>query len=667
MADLYPNYTALAAAEIEGVDYTRTAVRPPGATWAAIAIHGGLIEAGSGTVAEAVAGSRMAFYEFAGIQASNNFEDLHITSANFDEPMCVELVAAADRVLSFHGFTGTTGVAETWIGGLDASLRDRIKAALEAAGFTVVVAASELSGTDPTNITNDSRTRAGVQVEMSRALRQSFFPGGDLSLSSLNGTARTAAFYSYVAAIQSATVLSLTYDPQLSRVRLSGAAPGLRDTFTRTVVDDWGTSDSGHTWLRSGAASAFQVNGGLGKHIHTAVNTSRWSLTGWATDSDRSATVATDMLASGGSHFASLVARSTDDGATCYLARLELSTTQQVILTLRRRNASTEVLIAQFTTGLTHVAGAQYGIRLQVIGSRLRARAWLASGAQPTVWHLDQTDTSITTAGRVGHRSILSTTNTNTLPVTVSWDDVTGYGTAVLETSTDGVRWRTIRGGLGVDGTAGAAVAVDDYEFGADLPNFYRVRVFDAESGATLRSETDQITPVLGGVWLKSIARPFLNRQVKVVGWDDTTRPARAGVFEIKGRSLPVAVTEARGSRRWAVQILTLTGGEASDVQMLLASGDTLLVHVPATWPSQGGYVTAGDTTEAHPERGSIERLWTLPLTEVAAPGPDVVGASVTWQTVLNTYSTWADVIAAHPTWADLLELVGDPTDVIVP
>lgn len=424
---------------------------------------------------------------------------------------------------------------------------------MELAGFVVTIAASELAGADPTNICNDGATRAGVQIEMSRALRESFFPGGDLSLSSLTGTARTAVFDAYVEAIQSAAVLSLTYDDTLSRVRLAGVAPGIWDTFTRAVTDGWGVSDSGHTWLTVGAATAFQVADGVGKHVLGSVNVSRWSLTGWAADSDRSATVSTDALAVGGSQFASLVARSTDDGATCYLARLEFSTTAGVILTLRKRLAGTESLIVQHTTGLTHVAGAMHGLRLQVVGSRLRARAWLASGEQPTTWQIDQTDASITAAGRVGHRSILSSANTNTLPVTASWDDVTSYGTAVVERSTDSIRWTTVRGGLDRDGTAGAAVRADDYEFADRAANFFRVRVYDPDSGRTLGAETDQITPTLAGVWLKSLIRPFLNRVVSVRGYGEVTRRSRAGVFDVIGRSYPVAVTDVRdpGSGYW--------------------------------------------------------------------------------------------------------------------
>lgn len=187
--------------------------------------------------------------------------------------------------------------------------------------------------------------------------------------------------------------------------------------------------------------------------------------------------------------------------------------------------------------------------------------------------------------------------------------------------------------------------------------------------------QTATIIPALAGecgsngVWLKSIARPFLNRKVRVIFPPDTqsTRPARAGIFDVVGRTLPVAVNTVRGSKRWTMLVRTFTAAEAEELDLMLASGDTLLVQGPADCVLDTGYVTVGDATNTrHPLR-PLKRLWELPMVEVAQPGPDVVGALGTWQTVLNTYATWEDVIAANATWADLLTLVGDPSEVIVP
>jgi phage replication-related protein YjqB (UPF0714/DUF867 family) len=367
VADLYSSYTDLAAHEVEGVSYERRQVPVTGASWAAIAIHGGGIEAGSGEVARAVSAGLMAHYEFAGIKSSNNF-DLHVTSTNFNEPICQGLVGASSRTLSFHGYTGD-GTPVTSIGGLDTVTRDRIGAALTGAGFSVISAAQEINGSDPANICNLNRIGAGVQIEMSQALRASFFPNGDLSRAMRDSGQRTSVFDDYVAAVRSA------YDGQ-GRVALG------------------------------------------------SVNVSRWATVPCTTaDVDLTATVGTDALAVGGPHFVGLGARLVDTN-NCYVARVAFNTDQTLTLTLRKRVAGVETLLATAadTSSLVHAAGARFGLRFQVHGSQLQAKVWAAADLQPPDWAVSTTDTSLTAVGAVGTRATLSVSNTNPPPVTVSWD-----------------------------------------------------------------------------------------------------------------------------------------------------------------------------------------------------------------------------------------------------
>ncbi|WP_406420910.1 poly-gamma-glutamate hydrolase family protein [Streptomyces sp. NBC_00842] len=340
-----------------------------GATWAAIAIHGGGIEGGSGEMAREISrgGGRMAYYEFAGLKSSGN-TDLHVTSTNFDEPMAIAMVAGVRRCLSFHGYVGTDGVPETAIGGLDTDLVARLTSSLTRAGFLVTTAPSEIAGTDPLNICNRTATSAGVQLELSRALRNSFFPGGVNTKAVRDSGARTETFYRYASAVRAAYL-------------------------------------------------------GRGLMTMDSINVSRWALMpGPSSNVNLSATVATDVLAAGGGQFLALAARATDTN-NCYLARLELSATQTVILTLRKRVAGTETLLVQNTTDLTHTANARFAIRFQVTGTTLRARVWPATAPEPTAWQLETTDTDLTDTGQVGMRTILSTAYTGALPVVASWAD----------------------------------------------------------------------------------------------------------------------------------------------------------------------------------------------------------------------------------------------------
>lgn len=369
MADTYASYGALAAAEVEGVSYARRSVPVTGATWSAIAIHGGSIEPGSGEVARAVGAGLMNHYEFAGILASNNSR-LHVTSTNFDEPICTGIVTSALRCLSAHGYTGTAGLAQTSLGGLDTATMARVKANLESAGFSVITAAQEINGNDPANVANKTSIGAGVQLEMSRALRDSFFPTG--TANDHNNPGRTDTFYAYVNAVR----------------------------------------------------AAYQ---GQAKMACTSVNASRWATVPWASpDFDIRCAMTTDAVPLGGSHFLHLGGRFADT-SNVYMARLEFTTTSTLILTLRKRVAGAETLLATASTNVTgsytFTPGAMFNVRFNVTGSTLSAKLWQVGQPEPTAWSVQATDTSITAAGAVGIRSILSSTNTNTLPVTFSYED----------------------------------------------------------------------------------------------------------------------------------------------------------------------------------------------------------------------------------------------------
>jgi hypothetical protein len=256
-----------------------------------------------------------------------------------------------------------------------------------------------------------------------------------------------------------------------------------------------------------------------------------------------------------------------------------------------------------------------------------------------------------------------------------SWDnlatDVADYAT--VDRTIDGVTYTIVRGASEVGITTGCELeqTVDDYEFPVGQLITYRVRSFTGDDVAAVTT-TCQITVELDQVWLKSIGRPFLNQAVDcVLNPSPIVRQARNSILPIVGRSYPVAVTDVRSSRQTPLRVVTQTTAERQDLDLLIASGDPIFVHTPENHPLPTQYAVIGDTAEARPVLNRLcdadWRLWDLPLTEVAAPGPDVVGSTSTWQTVVNTYATWADVLAAHATWASLLELVGDGSEVIVP
>lgn len=237
-------------------------------------------------------------------------------------------------------------------------------------------------------------------------------------------------------------------------------------------------------------------------------------------------------------------------------------------------------------------------------------------------------------------------------------------GTAALfERSPNGIKWTTVRGGGAVAITPGDTAALDDYEFAAGVLNHYRVT-----AGADVFTTT--ITPAQTAVWLKSIVRPWLNRAVTVVSHGDITRQARNGVFPVIGRTYPVAVTDVRLAREWDMVIKADTVSDADAIDLVLASGDPLYVQVPATGVLStvpGGYVVVGDVKRSRFGTLSTRRWFDLPMTEVAPPGPDVVGSTSTWETLVAEFGSWTAVLAAFGTWEEVTEYVADPDVVIVP
>ncbi len=195
-ADLYANYSALSSAKVEGIDY-KIVNRNTTSTIAVIAIHGGSIEPGTTELADNIASTKYDFYTFQGIMKSGN-SSLHITSTHFDEPIAISMVKNSKKTLSIHGFSSTSKL--TYVGGLDKVLVNKVKTKLKAAGYRVADAPTSLAALSLYNIANKNLSRAGVQIEVSSALRASFFS----SLSTSGRQTKTTQFYKYTNAIKAA-------------------------------------------------------------------------------------------------------------------------------------------------------------------------------------------------------------------------------------------------------------------------------------------------------------------------------------------------------------------------------------------------------------------------------------------------------------------------------
>lgn len=179
--------------------------------------------------------------------------------------------------------------------------------------------------------------------------------------------------------------------------------------------------------------------------------------------------------------------------------------------------------------------------------------------------------------------------------------------------------------------------------------------------------ETASITPDLQGqVWLKSIKHPFLNRPIDLAYVSGEGRASKSSLYEVQGRSVPVAVTDLRASQEMNYVVRTEGLAAARDMDLILASGGVFLVHVPAGDNRPGGYVLPGDVGKQRYSPISDIYDWSLPCRVVAAPGPGIVGGTMTYGALINLYGSYQNVLLANAAYADLLDLMASPDDLVV-
>lgn len=164
--DRYTDFKTLAANETENVDF-RIRLQYLNSPVSVIAPHGSRIEPNTARIARQIAGNQYNCYCFEGLKPSNN-KVLHITSHRFDEPKAIDLISASDIVVTIHACRDKQDIV--YIGGLFRDLGREIKMQLTDAHIPAAEHKT-YKGVHPDNICNRSRIKKGVQLEISRSIR----------------------------------------------------------------------------------------------------------------------------------------------------------------------------------------------------------------------------------------------------------------------------------------------------------------------------------------------------------------------------------------------------------------------------------------------------------------------------------------------------------------
>lgn len=216
----------------------------------------------------------------------------------------------------------------------------------------------------------------------------------------------------------------------------------LKDGFTRSSASGWGTADTGNAWTTSGgSATDYTLSGTYAAHVLASVDVAR--RTGIAApnaDFDIYCDITASAAATGASLFGAVAGRMLDAN-NLYMARLEFTTGNAAILSVRKIVAGVETQLGTYTLHFAHVAGTFIRLRFQGSGSALRAKAWRTTDVEPGVWRVDTTDSALTAANEIGTRSIRLTGNTNAASVEVRFDnyELVNPQTYVVTRSQNGV------------------------------------------------------------------------------------------------------------------------------------------------------------------------------------------------------------------------------------
>jgi len=166
-SDIYRGFDELKTHEEPDKDYI-ISIKDLGSPITIIAPHGGKIEPRTSDLAKNIAKDQYNYYCFEGIKNNNN-GCLHITSHHFDEPCALQILSKSDVVVAIHACTGNAGLVH--LGGLDKILKEVIADELEARGLNISKAHPRFQGSNPNNICNRGATKKGVQLEVTRDLR----------------------------------------------------------------------------------------------------------------------------------------------------------------------------------------------------------------------------------------------------------------------------------------------------------------------------------------------------------------------------------------------------------------------------------------------------------------------------------------------------------------
>jgi hypothetical protein len=248
----------------------------------------------------------------------------------------------------------------------------------------------------------------------------------------------------------------------------------VEDSFTRVVVNGFGSPDIGGAYALTDAATAYQVNGSEGTITPSVVSTDSYAtIDVGSTDFDITAAVGVvGNIVTSSNARTILVGRFTSAISTYTAFVQQVQSTGALVLAITG-SGLTAVTVTTAIDG-----GARINMRFMGQGSLLKAKVWPLSDPEPITWDLEITDTSITTGTRAGVGAQSRTNLGNTIAFDNLRITVPSYWFGGYELQ----RYDSVRGDFDTIMLASDIMqtSFNDYEARVGVSSVYRIRALNA-------------------------------------------------------------------------------------------------------------------------------------------------------------------------------------------
>ncbi len=188
----------------------------------------------------------------------------------------------------------------------------------------------------------------------------------------------------------------------------------VRDTYTRTVTDDWGQADNGTDYeVLTGNGVDYDVASGRGTIVHPVVvgGNHRVTVPGSFKNVAGYYVIRTGALSTGASVISDVLMRWVDDN-NYVAARVEFNTANNIVNIIYKVVAGV-VTVLQTVTIAGYAANEDWSYRYEITDSVVRSRLWATAGVETPTWDTTGSVSNILGAGRLILQTRRETSNTN--------------------------------------------------------------------------------------------------------------------------------------------------------------------------------------------------------------------------------------------------------------